>query len=248
MLKEALEYLATLNAGRKPVVVEVAGQPYEVNEDETLGEPIRPLAPQWVKPTFFVRTLSGLVQLWKSHMDQFGDRCAVCVSDPFSVQILSLDADEFGHRHVYAQATHQEKFAFDFNRFYDPESFLIAFRANFLFNDEAVKVQKLCSTVTAGNAVGVADDGISQQITITEGTVTRAAVELPADGIPLIAHRTFRHANPVASKYLLRMKGVRDQLPQIALFEIDARWRLDTIASIVHYLEKNLPPETVIVA
>jgi hypothetical protein len=71
--------------------------------------------------------------------------------------------------------------------------------------------------------------------------VTRSTVQLPAEGIPLIPWRTFRDASPVESKFLLRMKGVKDALPHIALYEIDAKWQLDTVNSIGKYLAAALP-------
>ena len=92
----------------------------------------------------------------------------------------------------------------------------------------------------------VADDGVSQEITLKSGTVTRAGITLPADGVRLIPWRTFREAKPVESKFLLRMKGVKDDLPQIALFEIDAKWRLDTVDAIADYLKAELPTATII--
>jgi hypothetical protein len=42
------------------------------------------------------------------------------------------------------------------------------------------------------------------------------------------------------------MKGVKDAVPHIALFEIDAMWKLDTIASIRKYLNDSLPEAIVI--
>jgi len=56
----------------------------------------------------------------------------------------------------------------------------------------------------------------------------------------------FREVHPVTSKFLLRMKGVKDQLPQIALFEIDAKWKLYTVEAIRRYLHHELPDAKVI--
>ena len=92
----------------------------------------------------------------------------------------------------------------------------------------------------------VADDGISQEVTIKSGTVTRSSIHLPADGIPLVPWRTFRDATPVTSKFLLRMKGVKDSLPTIALFEIDAQWKRETVNSVAKWLTTELPGFTVI--
>jgi hypothetical protein len=79
-----------------------------------------------------------------------------------------------------------------------------------------------------------------------EEAVTRSSIELPADGISLIPWRTFRDANPVVSRFLLRMRGVKDGLPKIALFEIDAKWQLDTVASLRSWIENDIPGVTVI--
>ena len=65
--------------------------------------------------------------------------------------------------------------------------------------------------------------------------------QLPADGAPLIPWRTFREVCPVQSRFLLRMKGVKDGLQHIALFEIDQLWRLDTIDAIASWLGSNIP-------
>lgn len=69
---------------------------------------------------------------------------------------------------------------------------------------------------------------------------------MPSDGIALIPNRIFRDADPVEAKFLLRMKGVRDALPQIALFEIDPNWALYAVGSIRKYLEAELPGAIII--
>ena len=82
--------------------------------------------------------------------------------------------------------------------------------------------------------------------TVNEGAMTEASTTLPSDGVDLIPVRTFRDANPVQQKFLLRMKGVKDGLPKIALFEIDPMWKLYAVASIRKYLEEQLPGATII--
>ena len=249
MIKEALKYLADLQTPQRPVTVHVGHADYEVNADGTLGDRVAPPPPAYYKPIFTVTSLSSLAKLYISNLDQMDQTTtAVHIVDPFTVRLVTIHADEFGHRHVFAEATHQSETEFKFNAYYNPEPFLLAFRSSFLFDDNAVLVQKLCSTVTAGNAVSIADDGVSQQVTITEGTVTRTSTTLPSDGVALIPVRTFREANAVQSKFLLRMKAVKDAPPQIALFEIDTRWKIDTITSIRHYLESQLPTSAILLS
>lgn len=241
MLDE-LKFIFDRLKDKRPVTHEVKGQHYAVTANGTLGDPIRDLAPQWVKPKVEVVTLGGLVDLYNQKLDDL-DSGAVAfhVVDHLNVNLVSLKADDCGRRHVWATANHTPETPFKFNSFYDnPEAFLIAFRASFLFNDEAVKVQQLCSSVGSGDAVMTSDDGISQEVQIKSGTMTRAAIPLPADGVSLIPWRTFRDAAPVESKFLLRMKGVKDGLPQIALFEIDGKWKLETMHAIKRYFEHHL--------
>ena len=246
MIKEALEFLSKLQTPTKPLTAEVNGQQFAVEENWTLGEAVRPADLSWPKPVLNLNTLSGIVRAYGSKVGKLGDRVALHVVNYLQVDLIDLDEDEYGKRRVYATAKHSPDSSFQFNTFMDPEKFLLSFRASFYFNDEAVKVQQLCSTVGAASGVAVADDGVSQEVTVKSGTVTKAGVTLPADGIPLIPWRTFRDANPVVSRFLLRMRGVKDALPQIALFEIDAKWQLDTVGSVRSYLEGELPGATII--
>lgn len=233
---------------RRPVTVKVGEQDYAVQSDGTLGKAVRELEPQWDNPTLEVSTLSGLVSAVQAGLDGLDTKAvALRVADHLTAEVVSIAADKFGRRHVYVRARHQQETKFVFDKYYTtPEEFIIAFRSSFYFNDEATKVQQLCSTVGAGDAVLVTDDGISQEVQVKSGTVTRTTVALPADGVPLIPWRTFRDANPVESKFLLRMKGVKDALPHIALFEIDAKWRVDTMQSIANYLAAQLPGMAII--
>ncbi|HEV2133766.1 MAG TPA: hypothetical protein VGR47_05840 [Terracidiphilus sp.] len=246
MIQQALEFLAKLQTPRNPVTVEVAGTHYAVKSDGTLGDAVRPVNLAWPRAPLELSTLSGLVEAFRVKAGGLRDRVALQIASHLEVRVVDLDLDERGQRRVYAAARHAPDTRFRFDTFMDPEEFLLAFRASFYFNGEAVKVQQLCSTVGAGNAVTVADDGISQEVVVKSGTVTKVPVTLPSDGVPLIPWRTFRDANPVESRFLLRMHGVKDGLPQIALFEIDAKWKLDTIGSIRNYLASELPDATII--
>lgn len=246
----ALEYLFGRLKDVRPVTVTVSGQDYAVRADGTVGDPIRELRPipTIENPTVEVKTLSGLVAAVTAGIDKVdATEVAFRVADIYTVEVVSLVADEFGRRHVWARAKHQPETKFVFDKYYtSPEEFIIALRASFFFNEDAVKVQQLCSAVGSGDTVSVTDDGISQEVRIVAGTVTKSTVQLPADGVSLIPWRTFRDATPVESKFLLRMKGVKEGLPHIGIYEIDAKWQIDTVTSIVAYLAKQLPTANII--
>lgn len=244
MIKEALDYLTKLQTPKNPITVELRGEPYAVKIDGTIGEHIRKPDTTITYPCVAVSTLSALVAAFNSMVD--AKAVAVHIRDPLEVRIIDIKPDEFGHRQLYVSATHEAETDFTFDTYYLPEEFIIKFRASFLFNEEAVKVQQLCSTLEAGSTVSVADDGISQTVVIATGTINKTPVTLPAEGVPLIPWRTFRDAAPVESKFLLRMKTMKDSLPRIALFEIDEKWRLDTIGAIREYLKAQLPDATII--
>lgn len=244
-VRDGLEYLFSRLKAEPPITKKIDGQSYAVDPDGRLGAPIRALKPQWDKPTLQLSSLSGLVEAFKAGIDDLPKEVVLHITSYKSVDLIALKADDYGRRHVWASAEHIQESGFEFGKFYAPEDFLIAFRAGFLYNENAVQVERLASTVSNESSVTVADDGVSQAITVKAGVVTHASVVLPAE-IPLIPWRTFREAAPVESKFLLRMKGDKGVMPHIAIIEIDAKWRLDTIASIATYLRKHLPEVAII--
>jgi hypothetical protein len=42
------------------------------------------------------------------------------------------------------------------------------------------------------------------------------------------------------------LKGIKDSLPQVALYDIDQKWKLDTANSVADWLRAKLPDATVI--
>ncbi len=243
--KELLEYLFDRLKAKQPATQRVNDQEYALKADGTIGEPIRELAPKFDAPTLRVSTLSGLVSVYRAKLDDLPEACALHIESPMRVSLLSTMADAWGRRHQWAFAEHRQETLFTFGKYYSSEEFLILFRSAFLFNENAVKIQRLLSGLTTENSVSVADDGLSQVVTIKDGTVTRTAVELPPE-IPLIPWRTFRDAAPVESKFMLRLKSVQGGVPAVALFEVDAMWALDTVQSIASYLQAQLPDARII--
>lgn len=225
---------------KRPVFETVDGQPYAVQADGTLGQPIRPLAPQWSFPTLRVRTLSALVEAYEKGIDGLEKKdVAFLVSNYDSVQLVSLKADDYGRRHIWADASHTQETPFNFGQYYLPEAFYIAFRASFHLTDAALKVLTLVSGITSSSSVTVADDGYSQRTEIKQGLTSTQAVDLPTE-IPLVPWRSFHEARLVESKYMLRLKGNNPgQLPTVGLFEVDGKWRKESIDAIADWLKAN---------
>jgi hypothetical protein len=242
-----LEYLLGRLKAERPITCDVKGQSYAVNSDGTLGGPVRDLAPQWTKPTLEVGSLRALAAIYEAGLDDFELDAAFHVANYRTVRLVRLKADDYGRRHVYAAATYSDETPFKFNQFLPPDKFMIDFRASFYWNEEAVKVTTVVSHLESKTQIAVADDGLSQKLEISNETRSlNTPVILPAEGVPLIPWRTFREASPVESRFLLRLQGVKDAAPNVALFEIDQKWKLDTVESIAGWLKAAVPAARVI--
>jgi hypothetical protein len=246
MIAEVLEFVTGLK-DRRPITETVGDATYAVKSDRTLGEVIRPPAPI-AKPTLALATLNGFVDAVKANVDEFAaDGVVIHVESFSSVALISLKADDFGRRHVWLRAKHEEVNPFRFESFYDsPDDLLIALQGSFIPSDNLTNLLRLCSNLTAGSSVQTADDGFSQKVVVQEGGVTRGGVELPPR-IALAPYRTFREIDPVESDFLIRMRGKKDALPQIALYGVDGGgWKLDTVLAVKFWLQASLPDVTVI--
>jgi hypothetical protein len=232
VIKEALEFLAKIQTPKNPIITSIESLNYIVKADGTLGDLIqRP-----VYPTLEVRSLGALVGFYKKQLEDCADETAFHVIDHSLVELIALEVDECGRRRVYARARHAPETGFEFGTYYAAEDFIIKFRTSFYFNEQAAKVQQLCSTLDAGSTVSVSDDGMSQTVVVSQGSISKASVTLPAEGVRLIPWRTFREAAPVESSFLLRMKADKVNVPRIALFELDEKWKVDTAHSIADTL------------
>lgn len=248
-----LDWFKKLKTPERPVTVEVLGTPFAVKQDGTLGDrvpPPLPIAPV-ATPVLSVSTLSGLVAAFNANVDGFCDiaRYAIQVESFDSVALVSLEADVWGRRHVWARAKSAEINPFRFGEYMDPEMFLITAQAGFMpIDGHYTNMLRLCSSLKAGSSVQVADDGYSQKVVIVEGGVEHGEVNLPPR-ISLRPYRTFREVDPVESDFLLRFKAQKDALPAVALIPVDAgRWKTDTALTVRLWLEKALPEGTTIIA
>jgi hypothetical protein len=248
-----LDWFKQLNRPDRPVTVQVNGSAFAVKENGTLGDavhPVLPVAPV-ATPVLSLSTLTGLVAAFNADVDKFTGKgaSAIQVESFDSVALVSLEADEWGRRHVWARAKSAEVNPFKFGEYLDPEVFLITAQAGFMpIDGHYTNMLKLCSSLKAGSSVQVADDGYSQKVVIQEGGVTHGEVELPPR-VSLRPYRTFREVDPVESDFLLRFKAQKDALPLAALIPVDAgRWKTDTALMVAGWLKKNLPEGATVIA
>jgi hypothetical protein len=243
---EVVKYLMERLKDKRESHVMVHGQPFALDSQGTIRGPIEK-HPRPVADPVACSTLEGIVALYQGKMDGMAQGGVAFSIDAYdAVSLIGMQQDEFGRRRVYAEAKHLHETPFEFDKYMTPENFRIRFQASFYLNDDAMKVLRLISQLgVKGEELNLSDDGISQTVELKSGTVTRGKVELPSDGIPLIPWRTFREVAPVQSKFLLRIKNEGVQVG-VALFEVDAKWRLDTIASVRSWLKSKAPTAIVV--
>lgn len=246
MITEALEYLKQAFKP-DPVTITVNDREYSIvpgQNGPSLGSLVTPPA----KHTLWLSSLTGFIDAFAAGIDDFEGKVAVHVVDYRTVSLVSLQADEYGRRHAWLTAQCGESNPFKFDEYQVPESFLIGLQSGFLPTENVVSLQRLASSLSSENSIGTQDDGLSQVVTVKQGTMTRDAIPLPPR-IPLLAYRTFREIDPIESFFLCRLKGEPGKMPSIALLQIDAgKWKHDTQLVVASYLAKNLPEKTVVIA
>jgi hypothetical protein len=192
-----------------------------------------------------------LVAAFEANVDGFTGigKSAVQVESFDSVALVSLQADQWGRRHVWARAKSTEVNPFKFAEYLEPELFLITAQASFMpIDGHYSNMLRLCSSLKAGSSVDVADDGYSQKVVIQEGGVQHGEVELPPR-VQLRPYRTFREVDPVESDFLLRFRAQKDALPTVALIPVDAgRWKTDTAWAVAGWLKTHLPKGAIVIA
>jgi hypothetical protein len=242
-VKSALEYLFVRLKDKQAASVEIRGEHYKLDHAGVIVSRIEPVPPRWPEP-LACATLCGLID-FAANADR-DEKVAFHIERYNSVSLVALQADDYGRRRVYATASHGAETPFEFGVYMPPEKFRVDFLASFLLTEDAMNILRLISTIgTTGETVNVSDDGLSQAVEIRSGAVVRSKVALPTDGIPLIPWRTFRDVPPVTSKFLLRLKS-DGGAPKVALHEIDARWKLDTITAINTWLNGQMPGSVII--
>ena len=250
---EVLDWFKSLNKPALVPTVQVRDDFFAVKQDGTLGDPIHPVLPlaPVATPVLQLATLTGLVAAFVADVDglTLGGKAAVQVVGYDEVAIVSLAADQWGRRHVWARAKCAEVNPFPFEQLIDQELFLIKAQASFLPVDgHYTAMLALCSSLSANSTVTLADDGFSQTVVVTEGGVTRGSVNVPPR-LDLRAYRSFREIDPVESGFLLRFKAGKGEVPKLALYPVDAnRWKTDTAAAVGAWLAKSLPAGTTIIA
>lgn len=238
--KEAAEKVAELSM---PQTFEAHGKKYIYHDGN-----LREITPDhMVKPApFECYSLGGLVEFIQADVDGFfsekENTCIVRVCSATEVQVHTPVTGFYMERATLAY-TKADTPNIRFGQFMNPEEFQIMLQSNFLPSENLSKVLKLAGNIKKEQNMQVADDGVSQRVTVNAGvaTVADVTVKNPVELTPI---RTFREIEQPESPFVLRF----DENGNCALFTGDgAAWRLLAVARIAEYLKNNLAGYNVVV-
>jgi hypothetical protein len=245
MFESAIEYLKQRFIPQ-PLTLKVGAQEYKVQPGE-FGPQIAELIVPPAKPAVRLESLTGFIDAYNAKIDGFyPETSAIHVIDYKTVALVSLLADSNGKRQEWLRAVCTEDNPFPFNQYTDAEQFLLNLQSGFLPTENTISLQRLASALSNDSSIATQDDGMSQTVTVKQGAVTRDSIPLPPR-IELLAFRTFREIDPIASEFMVRLKGEPGKLPKIGLLEIDAgRWKHDTMRLVKGWLSTSLPDAVII--
>lgn len=234
--REAIKFITDLKYAPKANIVEVNDELFEVNNNGEVRQ-LHPTIGNLAKQTLQLSNLSSLVDYIKSNLDRTDDTKYLHIEDNLNVTLKSL-LKEDGRREELVRATAKVP-AFQFDRYYDSESFLIALNARFTDGYDRDELIAFAGNVKEENARQTSDDGFSQKTTVKRG-IASSQEELVPNPVELAPYRTFAEIDQVPSTFVFRMA----EGPKFALFEADGgAWVNDTIQLIEDYLVDQLVDE-----
>lgn len=237
MIKQALEYIVGMS---KPQVLEIDGETYS---DKGLHRICHNPKAQAIELT----TLTSLVEYIKAGIDTMDDKMIIHISSPECVHLYSqLDLDRIREYIVEVKAQVPE---FQYGRYMDHESFLIALQSKFIQNNDRDLLLRFTGTVENGTVAQYGDDGVTQKATIKTGIASKGEAVVP-NPVRLRPFRTFIEVEQPESAFVFRMRQDGDDGVECAIFEADGgAWKNAAMKNIKEYLQfelGDLPQLTVI--
>lgn len=236
-----MEYL--VNTGRKareaeeaPQVVNILGETYIAYKGRM--ERVKPVREE--KPDVFEAfSLSGMVDFIRLDVDglfQNPDvRCIVRVVNTRKVEVLSPMYGFYRERDVLAKCDALVP-DIPFGRFMDVDEFQIMLQSRFEDDPNRALVLQLSGSLRSEQSNQIADDGVSQKVTIKRGVATADDVTIK-NPVTLRPLRTFYEVEQPKSPFILRF----NENANAALFEGDGgAWKLRAVENIRNWLAEKL--------
>jgi hypothetical protein len=194
--------------------------------------------------TLEVESLTALADYLNSVLDnQIPDllgeaSLAALIASPFEVHLIST-LDEHEKRQTLMRAKFRsECFGFKFGMYNDPERFIIDLASNFERNPDLDEIIALASGITVSSEVSTDDDGLTQNVTVKKGVVTKQSKTIK-NPYTLIPRRSFAEIKHPDERFIFRVKDDHGDVV-CALFEASgAQWRLNTMTAIKDWLKSQ---------
>lgn len=227
-IKEALEYIVGL---RKPEIVSVGGEQYSDKDLHRIS--FNPKA-RAIKMT----TLTSLVEYIKANIDTMDEKMIIHVQSPTEVALYSRLDDE--RVREYLAEVNASVPDFQYGRYYDHESFLIALQSKFIKNPDRELLLKFAGTVEDKSVASYGDDGVTQKATIKTGVASKSDAIVP-NPVRLVPYRSFIEVQQPESAFVFRMSQDGNGGVKCAVFEADGgAWKNDAMKNVKEYLQSEL--------
>jgi len=210
-------------------IVEVGGRRYSTKKLHPVFES---------EPTTIdIHTLSGVLEFIETLPES--EPLIIQVRDYDRVRLLSRLFGEFSQRSTYLESR-PPKIDLPFGRFMPVEEFVVFMRTAFVQTHHTDEILRVVGNLVVGAEAELADDGVTQRVTVKAGVARVAKVELP-NPITLEPYRTFPEIQQPGSEFVLRIKADGEQGAKAALFEADGgAWKIKAVQMIRAWFEDRI--------
>jgi hypothetical protein len=190
--------------------------------------------------TLKVHTLAALIEFTKIAREKVE---AIHVVSPSEVHILGPLTGRHQDRPLYLAAEYDSPIDDHFfGRFHNPEAFIISLQAWFKpGGGQIAAVLRIVGNLKEEAVRNLADDGITQEVTVRAGVAMAGRGKVP-NPVILAPYRTFPEVDQPESPFVLRAQsGKEGQPPTCGLFEADGgAWELAAIQNIHGFLSDRV--------
>lgn len=229
-LRAALQYIVGLSVeAEKTEVLEINGKTYA---DKSLTRYDKAPKAEPIKAS----SLTALLDYINSCSQEFCGNMLIHIISPTRVRLMSA-LDKEREREVLFESN-AEVSGYEFDRWYDQESFMIALQANFQPSPDLEAVMKMAGNIEKKNDQTYSDDGRTQVATMNVGIASKADVIVP-NPVELIPYRTFLEVDQPFSEFVFRIGD--KEVPAFKIIEAEGGlWKNQAIHNIKAYLKEHI--------
>jgi len=242
MIKEAIEKIVEL---KKTDVLKIGEHSYSTGDLHLVPKPL------YYEPTqaeIKIHTLTGIVDYLTENKDDLEtETVTIFVENHKRVCVSSKVFGDKKQREDYIVADCREilESGFNFDLWYDIESFIIQTQANFVHTDNLKMLLDFISHIKLEDGKTHNDTGVSQEVTVKKGVSMLEETKVP-NPVVLRPYRTFLEIEQPESSFVFRTKQ-EDGKVVCALFDASGgAWKLQAIRNIKEFFQHHCPEITVI--